>query len=44
MATKKNAPASRGFVNNTILECLLDGDKYGYDIIKQVNDKTKGKN
>lgn len=35
--------ASRGFVNNTILECLLDGDKYGYEIIKEVKDKTEGK-
>lgn len=35
--------ASRGFVNNTILECLLDGDKYGYEIIKEVKDKTDGK-
>lgn len=43
MATKRNATASRGFVNNTILECLFDGDKYGYDIIKQVKDKSNGK-
>ena len=35
--------ASRGFVNNTILECLLDGDKYGYEIIKEVKDKSDGK-
>ena len=35
--------AGRGFVNNTILECLLNGDKYGYEIIKEVKDRTDGK-
>ena len=39
---KKNI-ASRGFVNNTILECLMAGDKYGYEIIKEVEDKSNGK-
>ena len=39
---KKNV-ASRGFVNNTILECLVAGDKYGYEIIKEVEDKSGGK-
>ena len=46
MASKSKSrrnTASRGFVNNTILECLLDGDKYGYEIIKQVKDKSDGK-
>lgn len=40
-ATKK--PASRGFVNNIILESLLTGDKYGYEIIKEVEEKSEGK-
>ena len=46
MASKSRSrrnTAGRGFVNNTILECLLDGDKYGYEIIKEVKDKTDGK-
>ncbi len=42
MSTRKK-PASRGFVNNIILECLLTGDKYGYEIIKEVEDKSSGK-
>lgn len=41
--SRRRNTASRGFVNNTILECLLDGDKYGYEIIKEVKDKTDGK-
>ena len=28
--------ASRGSVNNIILKTLLNGDKYGYEIIKEV--------
>lgn len=46
MASKSRSrrnTAGRGFVNNTILECLLDGDKYGYEIIKEVKEKTDGK-
>lgn len=46
MASKSRSrrnTAGRGFVNNTILECLLSGDKYGYEIIKEVKDKTDGK-
>lgn len=42
MAARKR-PASRGFVNNIILESLLSGDKYGYEIIKEVEDKSNGK-
>ncbi|MCI5714032.1 MAG: helix-turn-helix transcriptional regulator [Firmicutes bacterium] len=42
MASRKR-PASRGFVNNIILESLLSGDKYGYEIIKEVEDKSNGK-
>lgn len=42
MAAKKR-PASRGFVNNIILESLLSGDKYGYEIIKEVEEKSNGK-
>ena len=42
MAARKR-PASRGFVNNIILESLLSGDKYGYEIIKEVEEKSNGK-
>lgn len=42
MASRKR-PASRGFVNNIILESLLGGDKYGYEIIKEVEEKSNGK-
>lgn len=42
MASRKR-PASRGFVNNIILESLLSGDKYGYEIIKEVEEKSNGK-
>lgn len=42
MAARKR-PASRGFVNNIILESLISGDKYGYEIIKEVEDKSNGK-
>ena len=34
--------ASRGSVNNIILEALNESDKYGYEIIKQVEEKTNG--
>ncbi len=40
---KSKSVASRGFVNDTILECLIAGDKYGYEIIKEVEEKTNGK-
>jgi PadR family transcriptional regulator PadR len=43
MAVKSKKPASRGFVNNIILESLLPGDKYGYEIIKEVEEKSNGK-
>ena len=42
MAARKK-PASRGFVNNIILESLISGDKYGYEIIKEVEEKSNGK-
>lgn len=42
MAARKRT-ASRGFVNNIILESLLSGDKYGYEIIKEVEEKSNGK-
>ena len=42
MATKSKKPASRGFVNNIILEALVKGDKYGYEIIKEVEEKSEG--
>ena len=39
MARRTKKTASRGSVNNIILESLLSGDKYGYEIIKEVEDK-----
>lgn len=42
MAARKRT-ASRGFVNNIILESLISGDKYGYEIIKEVEEKSNGK-
>lgn len=42
MAARKR-PASRGFVNNIILESLVGGDKYGYEIIKEVEKQSNGK-
>lgn len=42
MAARKR-PASRGFVNNIILESLVSGDKYGYEIIKEVEKQSNGK-
>ena len=35
--------ASRGSVNNTILKTLINGDKYGYEIIKEVEEYSDGK-
>lgn len=43
MITRGKKSASRGFVNNIILESLMTGDKYGYEIIKEVEDKSGGK-
>ena len=43
MPARKQRPASRGFVNNIILESLISGDKYGYEIIKIVEEKSNGK-
>ena len=42
MATKSKKPAARGFVNNIILQSLVSGDKYGYEIIKEVEEKSNG--
>ncbi|MBQ2864681.1 MAG: helix-turn-helix transcriptional regulator [Clostridia bacterium] len=42
MAARRKT-ASRGFVNNIILESLISGDKYGYEIIKEVEEKSNGK-
>lgn len=39
----KSKTALRGAVNNIIMESLIDGEKYGYEIIKEVEDKTDGK-
>lgn len=35
--------ASRGSVNNIILKTLVNGDKYGYEIIKEVEEYSDGK-
>lgn len=42
-AKKKKATQLRGAVNNIILESLYSGEKYGYEIIKEVEEKTNGK-
>lgn len=43
MARRAKSVASRGSVNNIILESLASGQKYGYEIIKEVEEKTNGK-
>ncbi len=43
MARRTKKVASRGSVNNIILESLMTGDKYGYEIIKEIEEKTNGK-
>ena len=43
MAKKNKIAASRGSVNNIILNSLVNGDKYGYEIIKEVEQQTNGK-
>lgn len=44
MARKKRKRiASRGSVNTTILKTLINGDKYGYEIIKEVEEYSEGK-
>jgi len=45
MAARKSRSrtALRGSVNNIILESLYEGEKYGYEIIKEVEEKTNGK-
>ncbi len=43
MAKKSKKPAQRGSVNNIILEALSTGDKYGYEIINEIVEKTDGK-
>lgn len=40
---KKKRVASRGSVNNIILKTLINGDKYGYEIIKEVEELSQGK-
>ena len=32
----------RGHINTIILRCLYDGDKYGYDIINEIEKKSGG--
>ena len=36
-----SADLIRGHINTIILRCLYDGDKYGYDIINEI-EKDKG--
>lgn len=43
MARRSKRPASRGSVNNMILKALSAGDKYGYEIIKEVEEESDGK-
>ena len=43
MAKKRKKPASKGSVNKVILKTLLTGKKYGYEIIKEVEEYTNGK-
>lgn len=43
MARRKKRNASRGSVNNIIIKTLVTGDKYGYEIIKQVEELSGGK-
>ena len=44
MAKKKRKKiASRGSVNDIILKTLVGGDKYGYEIIKEVENYSDGK-
>ncbi len=43
MIKRGKKPASRGFVNNIILESLMEGDKYGYEIIQEVSRRSDGK-
>ena len=43
MARKIKRIAPRGSVNKIILKALLDGDKYGYEIIKAVEEESNGK-
>ena len=40
---RKHRNASRGSVNNIILRTLANGDKYGYEIIKEVEEYSDGK-
>jgi len=40
---KRKKSASRGSVNNIILQTLVNGDKYGYEIIKEVEEFSDGK-
>lgn len=40
---RKKRVASRGSVNNIILKTLINGDKYGYEIIKEVEEYSNGK-
>ena len=43
MSKRNRKNASRGSVNNIILESLYSGQKYGYEIIKEIEEKTDRK-
>ncbi len=38
----RRTTATRGSVNNIILESLYSGSKYGYEIIKEIEERTNG--
>ena len=37
-----NSDLIRGHINTIILKALYDGDRYGYDIIKDIEQKSSG--
>ena len=37
-----SADLIRGHINTIILRCLYDGDKYGYEIIDEIEKKSGG--
>ena len=37
-----NSDLIRGNINTIILKALYSGDRYGYDIIKEIEDKSHG--
>ncbi|MCL2256370.1 MAG: PadR family transcriptional regulator, partial [Firmicutes bacterium] len=37
-----NSDLIRGNINTIILKALFEGDRYGYDIIKEIEQKSSG--